>query len=76
MKALKDFVHRVETDDLKVEGILVYREGTEIFSHRWTPDRERNIYSNTKSFAATAVGIAIDDGILSLEDRLVDVFPD
>lgn len=76
MKALEDFVHRVETDNLKVEGILVYREGTEIFSHRWTPDRERNIYSNTKSFAATAVGIAIDDGILSLEDRLVDVFPD
>ena len=76
MKALETFVRRVESEDLKIEGILVYREGTEIFSHRWAPDRERNIYSNTKSFAATAIGIAMDEGVLSLEDHLVDVFPD
>ncbi len=75
-KQFEEFVRRVEKEDLKIEAISVYQDGTEIFSHRWTSDRERNIYSHTKSFVSTAVGIAIDEGVLSLEDRLVDFFPD
>ena len=36
----------------------------------------RNIYSHTKSFTVTAVGLAIDEGKLSLEDHVAAVFKD
>src|SRR6185437_16958310 len=39
-------------------------------------DRPHLLYSLTKSFTSTAVGLAIADGLLSLDDRVVDVLPD
>ncbi len=34
----------------------------------------RNIYSASKSFTSAAVGIAVKEGLLRLEERLVDAF--
>jgi CubicO group peptidase (beta-lactamase class C family) len=76
MKAFADFVKVVDSEGLKVEGLCVLQGGKTAFEHRWTPDRDRNIYSHTKSFVSTAVGIALDEGLLTLDDRLVDAFPD
>jgi CubicO group peptidase (beta-lactamase class C family) len=45
----------------------------------WTPysaDRPTLLYSVTKSFTSTAVGLVIADGLLALDDRVVDVLPD
>ncbi|MEU4243266.1 serine hydrolase [Actinoplanes sp. NPDC026619] len=38
--------------------------------------RPHLLYSLTKSFTSVAVGLAIGDGLLSLDDRVVDVLPD
>lgn len=76
MQAFEDFVRAVDAQGLKVEGILAFHEGTPVYEHRWTPDQDRNIYSHTKAFLATAVGVALDDGLLSLDDRLADAFPE
>ena len=74
MRAFEDFAKSVDSGSLSVEGLCVLREGKVVFERRWTPDQDRNIHSNTKSFVSTAVGIAIDDGLISLDDRLVDAF--
>lgn len=45
----------------------------------WAPysaERPHLLYSLTKSFTSMAVGLAIADGLLSLDDRVVDVLPD
>ncbi len=76
MRAFDDFVNQVDSEGLKVEGLLVLQGGKVVYEHRWTPDQDRNIYSHAKSFVSTAVGIAIDEGFVSLDDRLVDAFPD
>ena len=75
-KQLQAFINRVDREHLAIEGIAVMEDGHVIAEHRWTPDLPRNIYSHTKSFMATAVGLAIADGTLSLDDRLVDCFPE
>lgn len=46
-----------------------------IEEHRFTPSLARNIYSHTKSYAVTGIGVAVEEGLLSLDDRLVDAFP-
>lgn len=40
------------------------------------PDIRRNIYSATKSFTSCAVGFAVQEGLLSLDEKLVDAFPE
>lgn len=47
-----------------------------MMEHHFTPDQARNIYSHTKSYMSTAVGLAIADGKLSLDDRLAEFFPE
>lgn len=37
---------------------------------------KREIYSLSKSFCSTAIGFLIDEGKLSEDDRIVDLFPD
>lgn len=58
-------------------GVLGYRvsQNDELIAHRmWDDDCRRNIYSASKCFTACAVGFAIEEGLLSLDEKLTDVF--
>lgn len=57
-----------------VNGIRVSKGGDLIASKDYEDPCRRNIYSATKSVTSLATGIALEEGLLSLEERLVDVF--
>ncbi|MEZ4581076.1 MAG: serine hydrolase, partial [Caldilineaceae bacterium] len=42
----------------------------------YAPDRIHLLYSLSKSFTSTAVGLAVAEGRLRVDDRVVDFFPD
>ncbi len=68
-------------EESAVEGhsVMVVRHGHVVAEGWWTPysaDRPTLLYSVTKSFTSTAVGLVIADGLLALDDRVVDVLPD
>ena len=71
---LKPFVEGVEKSGLKIEGIIVFKQGGEYACHRWTPEAKRNVRSVGKSFASIAVGMAIEEGKLKLSDRVSRFF--
>ncbi len=58
-----------------VLGIKVTQNGK--LTAQWESDYEcrRNIYSATKSFTSCAVGFAIQEGLLALDEKLTDAFP-
>jgi CubicO group peptidase (beta-lactamase class C family) len=72
----------VEKADRTIEGmhsVMVLRHGHVIAQGWWTPYRAEaphELYSLSKSFTSTAVGLAISEGKLSLDDELVKFFPD
>jgi CubicO group peptidase (beta-lactamase class C family) len=72
---LRPFIEEIENQKLRVEGIQVLRGGELIGEHRWTAEVPRNVYSVSKSFTSLAVGMAVDEGKLSLRDRVLDAFP-
>lgn len=74
-KLFQDFVAYAADRKLFIEGIAVADENRVLLEHRFVPDHARNIYSHTKSYMATAVGMALAEGKLSLDDRLADYFP-
>lgn len=59
---------------LRILGLKITRKGEEIACKCWDDECRRNIYSASKSFTSCAVGIAAREGLLSLNERLVEAF--
>ena len=61
--------------DLNVLGIKVTQNDALIAQWQSEYECRRNVYSAAKSFTSCAVGFAIQEGILSLDEKLTDAFP-
>lgn len=55
-------------------GIKITLGGEDIIDERWAPDGRINLYSVSKSFTSCAVGFALQEGLLSLDEKLCDAF--
>lgn len=65
--------------DVNPHSVLILRHGRAVTQAHFRPyrgDYPHMLYSLSKTFTATAVGMAIEEDKLSLTDRLVDLFPD
>ncbi|GAA1130165.1 serine hydrolase domain-containing protein [Microbacterium natoriense] len=69
---LRRIVAEVDAEELGAYGIHVLI-GDDTAAHRWRSDDRVNLYSVSKGVSALAAGIAVDEGILSLDSRAVDV---
>jgi len=70
---------RLDEKSIECHSLMVVRHGHVVAEGWWAPysaERPHLLYSLTKSFTSIAVGLAIADGLLSLDDRVVDVLPD
>lgn len=71
---IHDFCESV--NHINVSDIIVLKDGEVIARHHWDDDIRKNQFSVSKSFTSTAIGMAIGEGLLSLDDRLLDFFPE
>jgi CubicO group peptidase (beta-lactamase class C family) len=77
-----DVLAFVKAADERIEGmhsLMIVRRGHVVAEGWWTPydaAGRHSLYSLTKSFTSTAVGLAISDGKLSLDDSVLSMFPD
>lgn len=69
---LQKFIER--TTPAGILGVKITQNGEDIAKHLWDEECRRNVYSVSKSFTSAAVGIAIKEGLLALEEKLVDAF--
>src|SRR3954451_3916964 len=78
-RAIIALLDRIEAESVELHSIMVVRRGHVVAEGWWAPysaERPHLLYSLTKSFTSIAVGLTIADGLLSLDDRVVDVLPD
>ncbi len=68
---LKEFIKTVTENNLEVYGIRVMQDGRTIANHDFGPTNRHPIYSITKSITSTAVGIALNETNLSLDDSIL-----
>ena len=62
-----------------MNSVMVLRHGHMVAEGWWTPydaQSPHSLYSLSKSFTSTAVGMAIAEGKLSLDDEVLKFFPD
>ena len=64
---------------LDVHSVMIVKDGAVIYSHwqsKGAPNVPHVLHSVSKTFTATAVGLAIAEGRLNLTDKVVSFFPD
>ena len=71
-----NFKEKLKKEHNLVEAICLSNKDGIIFKEQFIPRNYRNIYSHSKSFTSLMVGIAIDEGKITYDTRLVDVFKD
>jgi CubicO group peptidase (beta-lactamase class C family) len=73
------FVEALEQRIDAVHSFMLVRHGKVVAEGWWSPYQESDphvMYSVTKSFTSTAVGFASQEGLLSVNDRILSFFPD
>ena len=71
--------NRLEKRKFLSHSILIARDGAVVGEGYYAPftrDERHRMYSTSKTFVATAIGMLIGEGRLSLDDRIVDFFPE
>ncbi|WP_307793457.1 serine hydrolase domain-containing protein [Microbacterium stercoris] len=62
-----------------VHSAMVLRGG-EVAAETWfapyEPDQTQRMFSVSKAFTAMAIGIAVGEGLLTVDDRVIDLLPD
>ncbi len=67
---IKQFIEGITNSNFELYSIRVMQEGKLIAGHDFAPNIRRPIYSVTKSFTSIALGIAMDEYDLKLEDSI------
>jgi Beta-lactamase len=77
--AILDFIKAVENSKNEFHSIMILRHGKVITEGWWKPyrsDLRHTMYSVSKSFTATAVGFAVTEKKLSVNDKVISFFPE
>jgi CubicO group peptidase (beta-lactamase class C family) len=75
---LLDFANAIDASKLNVHSMMVLRHGQVVAEGWWAPyapQYKHTLYSLSKSFTSTAVGLAVAEGKLKVEDKVVSFFP-
>ena len=76
--AILEWIDTVERDIDALHSFILLRHGAVIADGWWAPyrrDRPHMLYSLSKSFTATAIGLAAEEGRLKLDDTVASFFP-
>jgi CubicO group peptidase (beta-lactamase class C family) len=78
-EGVRDFVETIDKKINTLHSFMLVRHGRVIAEAWWKPeaaDKPHVLWSLSKSFNSTAVGLAIHEGKLSLDDPVLKFFPD
>lgn len=74
-----EFIDAVDSNAPQMNSFMLVRRGQVVAEGWWTPynaESRHELYSLSKSFTSTAVGMAIEEGKFKLDDKVTSFFPD
>ncbi len=78
-EAVSALIDRLEEQNGMVHSYMLIRHGKVIAEGHWEPfnaSTPHALYSVSKSFVSMAIGFAVNDRLMSLDDRVVKFFPE
>ncbi len=76
---LKSLIDEMKNKNVEVHSMMMIRHGKvafESWSDPYAPDVPHTMYSVSKSFVSTAIGFAVSEGLVSLDTKVIDLFPE
>jgi CubicO group peptidase (beta-lactamase class C family) len=76
-KAVYEFINQAELRDLGIDSFMLIKNGkvvAEGYHPPYTNETPHVLFSMSKSITATALGFAIDEGLVSLDDSICKFF--
>lgn len=78
-KEMKALIADLEENDIEVHSVMMLRHGKVAFESwrdPYCPEAPHTMYSVSKSFVSVAMGFAIEEGLISLDTKVIDLFPE
>ena len=78
-EGIRAFLNAAAESSTEFHSFMFLRHGKVIAEGWWDPydpGLRHTLYSTSKSFTSTAIGLAVSDGLLSVDDRVISFFPD
>lgn len=78
-QSILDFIDAVENSKHELHSFLIVRHGKVIAEGWWDPykpELKHTMYSTSKSFTSTAIGLAVNENLLSVNDKVISFFPE
>lgn len=78
-EAINSFLNAVAQSGQEFHSFMLLRHGRVVAEAWWSPfapDLRHTLYSLSKSYTSTAVGLAVADGLLTVEDAVLSFFPE
>lgn len=76
-KAVYDFLNKCEADDLGINSFMLIKDGSVVcegYHNPYTNDSKHVMFSLSKTITAIALGYAVDEGRVSLDDSICKYF--
>ncbi len=73
------YYKELENCGVENHGLLIMRDGETVFeeyAYPYSAEMPHTLFSVTKSVVSTAAGFAIQEGLFSLDDKIIDLFPE
>ena len=78
-EAIIAFMDDLARNNLNMHSFMLIRNGKTLAECYWpffSADKKHRMYSVSKSFTSAAIGMMIDEGRISLDDKVADFFPE
>jgi CubicO group peptidase (beta-lactamase class C family)/predicted glycoside hydrolase/deacetylase ChbG (UPF0249 family) len=78
-EGISNFVEAASKSKHEFHSFMVVRHGNVVAEGWWNPyrsDLKHTMYSVSKSFTATAVGLAVSENLMTVNDKVISFFPD
>lgn len=78
-RGILDFLAAIKAARLELHSFMLLRHGkvvAEAWWHPYTAEMNHMLYSLSKSFTSTAIGLAVAEGRMTVDDAVADYFPE
>jgi CubicO group peptidase (beta-lactamase class C family) len=78
-QGIRNWLEAVDAAKLELHGFVILRHGETVAEGWWDPYQPQEphiLHSLSKSFTSTAIGFAVSEGLLTVEDPVLSFFPE
>ena len=78
-KEIEALIADFKENNIEIHSIMIMSEGKvafESWASPYSPDIPHAMYSVSKTITSAAIGFAVEEGILSTDTKLIDIFPE